>query len=135
MKFWLGWHSNNLLNFFRGAIATSSFLSIYCFSSSVLAAERVTVRAGFLQQTVEVDALEDFVQTGKVSSDLKPYKFLLTSNLRQALSKSLHVDPILVEPFLADLFSSPDGEKLLAQLGAALPGSSSQAIEETLVKL
>jgi len=71
------------------------------------------------------------VKTGKVPPALKPYEFLLTPNLRQALSRSLHVDPILVEPFLTDLFSSPDGEKLLAQLSAALPGSNAQQIEET----
>jgi predicted dienelactone hydrolase len=152
MKFWLGWHGNNLLKSLRGEIATSSlktanktpssslsnnaigigtFLLSLCFTSSVLAAERVTVRAGFLQQSVEVNALEDFVETGKVPPALKSYEFLLTPHLRQQLSRSLHVDPILVKPFLADLFGSPDGEKLLAQLSAALPGSSSQAIEET----
>lgn len=148
MKFWLGWHVNCISGDFQGKTTTLSrkhptspvallagvgsfVLSLGCFSSSALAAERVTVRAGFLQQSVEVNALEDFVKTGKVPPAFKPYEFLLTSNLRQVLNRSLHVDPILVKPFLTDLFSSSDGAKLLEQLSIALPGSSAQKIEET----
>jgi predicted dienelactone hydrolase len=149
MKFRLGWRSNKTSRLTQSAIAASSqklsnsSISVWggfctllfslgcCLSPSASAAERLTFRAGLLQQSVEVKALEDFLKTGEVPAKLKPYEFLLTPNVKEVLSKRLHIDPILVEPFLADLFSSPDGEKLLEQLSNALPGTTPQQIKET----
>ena len=156
MKFWLGWCKNRTSQYSQGesqefeplevvpqkncyssasllSSAFTFFVSMSClFSSSACAAERLTFQAGLFQQSIEVDALDDFAKTGKVPSALKTYKFLLTPNIKQALSKRLYIDPLLVEPLLADLFSSPDGEKLLEQLSQALPGSDAQQIKDTL---
>jgi predicted dienelactone hydrolase len=134
MKFWLDWLSDrsafNSLPLLGSACTL--FISLGCWlSPSTLAAERLTFRAGLFEKSIEINSLEDLVKTGEVPSDLKPYEFLLTPQIKQVLGKRLHVDPFLVEPFLADLFSSPDGEKLLEQLSKALPGSSPQRIKQT----
>jgi predicted dienelactone hydrolase len=146
MKFRLGWRDRfgksqqQNRNVFRSSqnyfpllgSACTLFISLGCwFAPSTLAAERLTFRAGFFEKSIEISSLEDLVRTGEVPPDLKPYEFLLTPQIKQSLGKRLHVDSFLVEPFLADLFSSPDGKKLLEQLSKALPGSSPQRIKQT----
>jgi predicted dienelactone hydrolase len=152
MKFRLGWRNNNVSACSEGAIARSratsqkpvrssiplfgSVFTLFCtlgcyVAPSAWASERLIVRAGLFQHSVEIESLEHLAKTGEVPPPLKPYEFLLTPNIKQAFSKRLHVDPALVEPFLADLFSSPDGEKLLDQLSKALPGSDAQRIKDT----
>jgi hypothetical protein len=150
MKFRLGWHSNyqssqdalaprqtntqkssNSLTALAGGVCTL-LVSLSClFSGSASAAERVTLRVGLLERSVEIEELETFAQTGDVPPQLKPLEFLLTPDVKQVFRRRLHVDSFLVEPFLADLFNSDDGEKLLEQLSQALPGSDANQIEET----
>ncbi|WP_083602360.1 alpha/beta hydrolase [Hydrococcus rivularis] len=152
MKSWLGWRNDNESEFPEGAIAGDRtepqklfhssiplFGSIaallfslgYWIAPSAWAAERLSVRAGLFEHSVEVKSLEHLAKTGEVPSSLKSYKFLLTPTIKQAFTKSLYVDSALVEPLLADLFSSPDGEKLLDQLSKALPGTDAQRIKDT----
>ena len=95
----------------------------------VLAAKNLKLQAGPFQQTVKVAELEEFVKTGKISSRFKPYKLLLTPQVRQLLSTSLQVNPQIAHKFLEELFRYPDGERLIVQLLAALPTSSVPELE------
>lgn len=143
MKPRLGWRDRKKSQSSQGTNASISlFGSVFTllvsagclFSPSTQAAERLTLRAGLFQQTVDVKSLESLAKTGQMPPELKSYEFLLTPNVRQVLSQNFHVDRILVEPFLADLFSSPDGDKLLEQLSEALPNTDAQQIKDTLNK-
>ncbi len=98
----------------------------------VLAAKNLKLQAGPFQQTVKVAELEEFVKTGKISSRFKPYKLLLTPQVRQLLSTSLQVNPQIAHKFLEELLRYPDGERLIAQLLAALPTSSVPELEAAL---
>ncbi|WP_228060344.1 MULTISPECIES: alpha/beta hydrolase [unclassified Coleofasciculus] len=96
------------------------------------AAERVTLRLGPFKQSVNITDLEQFAETGEVSPALKPYSSLLTPQVRQLLSKRLHLDPNLTEKFIDDLLSSSDGARLLDQIGLALPSSSLEELKAAL---
>ncbi|MEM8780317.1 MAG: alpha/beta hydrolase, partial [Cyanobacteria bacterium P01_G01_bin.49] len=100
--------------------------------SPASAAEELIVKVGPLRHRITIEDLENFADTGELSSELKPYGFLLNSQIQELFQKSLVVDPLVAEQFLADLFKSDDGERLFAQISAAFPDSTPQQLKETL---
>ena len=114
-------------------LASLCILAIGCsWSPGASAAERLTFRAGPLRQSVSVDDLEEFAETGKLSPALKPYRFLLTPQVKQILSQSLRVDPSVADTFFEELFRSSDGQQLVQQLRVALPGSTTEELRQGL---
>ncbi|MDY6784359.1 MAG: alpha/beta fold hydrolase [Cyanobacteriota bacterium] len=96
------------------------------------AADRLTLRAGSLEQTVEVEDLEHFAETGELRSSLKLYRPLLTPQVQQLLNQRFEVDPSVADTFLNQLLERDDGEQLLDQLKRALPESSINQLKAAL---
>jgi len=96
------------------------------------AAERLTLRLGPFEQSVAIDDLEKFAETGEVSSALKPYKPVLTPQVRQMLTRHLQIDPNMTEKFINDLLRSSDCARLLEKVGLALPDSSLEQLQAAL---
>jgi predicted dienelactone hydrolase len=96
------------------------------------AAERLTLRIGPLEQTVEVEDLEHFAETGELRSSLKLYRPLLTPQVQQLLNQRFDVDPSVADTFLNQLLERADGEQLLDQLRHALPESSINQLKAAL---
>ncbi len=107
-------------------------LSIGCLLSPTLAADNIVLKLGPVHHKITVEDLQNFVETEKSSSAVKPDNFLLTSEVKQLLSQSFNIDTLIAEQFLNDLFKSDDGERLLEQLSQALPDSTSSQLKEAL---
>ncbi|HAG80190.1 MAG TPA: dienelactone hydrolase [Cyanobacteria bacterium UBA12227] len=114
------------------ALSTIIVLLSWGSAAPTSAAERLTLRIGPFEQSVEINDLETFAETGKLSPALKPYSSLLTPQVQQLLTKRLQIDPNLTEKFINDLLSSADGARLLDQIGLALPNSSLEQLQAAL---
>ncbi|NES24318.1 MAG: alpha/beta hydrolase, partial [Symploca sp. SIO3E6] len=99
---------------------------------SASAAERLTLRLGPLERSVAIADIEQFAQTGELSSALKPYSKLLTPQLQELLNKRLQINPNLTDKFINNLLSSADSPQILEQLGSALPDSSLEELKQAL---
>jgi predicted dienelactone hydrolase len=99
---------------------------------SASAAERLTLKVGPLEQSLTVDELEAFGETGELPSRLKLLTPLLTPQIRQLLNKNLQVDPNLTDRFLDELFGSSEGEKLIQQLKQAFPEAKVESLKAAL---
>lgn len=117
-----------LIKFFGGI--SPILLSLICGLSPVLAAEKITLKVGMIKHQISVEDLHKFTETETLPTSLKPYHFLLTSEVKNLLSKSFTIDPLIAEQFLTDLFKSDDGERLLKQIAEVLPNSDSSIIKE-----
>ncbi|OKH17022.1 hypothetical protein NIES208_11070 [[Limnothrix rosea] IAM M-220] len=102
------------------------------FGSEAIAADTLRLRIGPLQQTLAVDDLEAFAETGELPTNLRPYKSFLGSNMRSFLRKSLNVQPEVATQFLDELWRSPAGKIVLDQLQVALPNSSVDGLKSAL---
>lgn len=101
-------------------------------SSASLAADTLRFNVGPFQQTVALDDLEEFADTGDLPQQLKPYKGLIGDDLRSFLQQSLNVEPEVATQFLDELWDSPTGKIVLAQLQLALPDSSADGLKLAL---
>jgi predicted dienelactone hydrolase len=116
----------------QGAACTLFVVLSWGFAASARAAERLTLRLGPFERSVEIADLEQFAETGELSPALKPYNLLLTPQVRQVLTKHLQIDPNMTEKFVNDLLRSSDGARLLEKIGLALPESSLEQLQAAL---
>jgi predicted dienelactone hydrolase len=98
----------------------------------VWAAERLTVRIGPIEQSIEVSDLERYVETGKLSDELEPFEPLLGDTLREALGSKLDIDPNIADGIIDDLLKTPAGDRLLKALLLALPDNTIEEIKAAL---
>ncbi|MDJ0508239.1 MAG: alpha/beta hydrolase [Crocosphaera sp.] len=119
-----------LLKLFGGM--SPILLSLICGLSPVLAAENITLKVGMLKHQIAVEDLHTFTKTETLPPNLKPYHFFLTDDIKHLLSQSFTIDSLIAQQFLADLFKSDDGERLLKQITEVLPNSDSSTIKEGL---
>jgi predicted dienelactone hydrolase len=98
-------------------------------ASPSLAAERLTLRFGPFEQTIEVAELEKFAKTGEMSSTLQPYAMVLTPDVRKALNSRLDIDPKVSSQVVGDILKSPSGKQLLASLQKVAPGLSGEMLQ------
>lgn len=96
------------------------------------AAERLTVRFGPIEQSVAIADLEQFAETGEIPAGLRPYRPLLTADVRLALNSRLQLDPTVSRKLVDDLLLSSAGERLLTMLGVAIPNSTADQLQATL---
>jgi len=89
-----------------------------------LAAERVTIRVGPFEQAFDLSDLEEFVETGELSGDLRPYSFLLTPDVRKMMSTTVELDPDAGEELIDRVLDSTSGNQFLQGLLAAIPGQN-----------
>ncbi|MBD2356576.1 alpha/beta hydrolase [Tolypothrix sp. FACHB-123] len=99
---------------------------------ATLAAQKVNIKLGPFQQSIAIADLETFAKTGKLPENLKIYGALLTPQVRELLNRRLEVDPEVADKFFDDLVRSPQGQKLIASLGVAIPGSTVEGLQAAL---
>jgi predicted dienelactone hydrolase len=115
----------------------ASFLGFWGFSlffpaNPALTAETLTLRLGLVEKQLNIQELENYVETAKLPPNLQPYQKILTPAVRQSLEKHLYIDGKIAQQFLEDVFSGQEGEKLLSQLNKAIPDSNPSRIKSTL---
>jgi predicted dienelactone hydrolase len=89
-----------------------------------IAADRLLLRFGPLEKTIEVEEIENFVDTGEIPESLQFLSILLTPQLQNILASRLNIDPEIVDSFLDELLNTPDGKWLMEELQKAIPNSS-----------
>jgi predicted dienelactone hydrolase len=99
-----------------------------------LAAEKVAIRLGPLQQAVAIADLEKFANTGNIPDSLKMLTPLLTTEVQQALGTRLQLDPNVGDKLVEDLLHSSAGERFVNTLQAAIPDSSAEQIQQALTR-
>ncbi len=96
---------------------------------SALAAERIMLRLGPLEQGIAIADLERFAKTGKLPPALQLYAPLLTPQVREVLNRRLQLDPNLADKLIDDVLRSPTGKQLIGSLGVAIPNSTVEQIQ------
>ncbi len=109
-------------------IATAGVL---LYSNSAIAAERVVFTYGIFRQSLPVDELTTFAQTGETSSTLR--LFLNQSRqdpqtVRNTLTRELNASPVTLDRTL----NSQIGKYLLDQIGYSIHTRSNQANRQAL---
>ncbi len=97
-----------------------------------IAAETLRLKLGPLQQTLQLEDLETFAETGQVPRNLRPYGVFLDGNLQKFLQRRLQIEPEMADQFFDQLWRSPTGKQILAQIQTALPGTSIQDLQATV---
>ncbi len=96
------------------------------------ATERLTLKVGPFDQTIALDDLKHFTDTGELSPTLQRFAPLLTPELRSLLNQTFAIDRNIADRFLADLLNTRDGQILLEQLQAAIPHSTTTDLRTAL---
>ncbi len=104
-----------------GGLLTTAITLGAVLAEPGISAERIILRVGPFERSIEVNDLEQFAESGDVPRSLRLYAPLLTPQVRDSLNKKLQVDPDLGDKFLDELLASRDGKQLLAHLRLALP--------------
>jgi len=98
------------------------------------AAERLTVKAGPLKQSVTVQELQRYAQTGDLPDSLRLYGWLLNDGARQALTSRVPLEPSVGREIVSDLLRSSAGDRLLSTLQAILPETSRDELHDALAQ-
>ncbi|WP_338016935.1 alpha/beta hydrolase [Myxacorys almedinensis] len=93
------------------------------------AAERLTLKLGPFQQSIQVADLETYARTGKVPSALQLYAPFLTSEFRKALTNRLELDPKISTQVVEELLRSTAGKRVLDSIRAAAPDLSLETLQ------
>ena len=96
------------------------------------AAERLTVRLGPIEHSIEVSQLERYVKTGKLSGELELLEPFLGDSVREALGSRLDIDPNIADGAIDDLLATDAGDRLLKALLLALPDNTIEEIKLAL---
>lgn len=94
-----------------------------------VAAERVTIRLGPLEQKIAIADLESFAATGELPTNLRLYAPVLNAQVREVLNRRLQLDPNLGDKVITDLMQSPTGKQLIESLLLAIPHSTVEQIQ------
>ncbi len=109
-------------------IATTGIL---LYSNDAIAAQSVVFTYGILRESVSVDDLTTFAQTGKASSSLSSFLDETRQNpqtVRNTLTREINVSPVILDRTL----NSRIGLYLLDQVGYSIHTSSNQANRQAL---
>ncbi len=98
-----------------------------------LAVERVNVRVGSVEQSVPIEDLERFAETGEVSPDLKPFALVLTPDVRRVLGDRLELEPEQLDKQLNDLLKSSQGDRIRKAVDLAFPGTSVEQLQVAIL--
>lgn len=122
---------------FRQALLICCVTGVAVLYSSIgLAAQKVVLRYGVLQESVSVEELTTFAETGKASPALQSHLNKAKANpedVKRVLTQEITIDPVLLDRGL----NSPIGNILLDQIGNAIHTpenvANRQAIRATLI--
>jgi predicted dienelactone hydrolase len=103
-----------------------------CFATSVSAAERLILRLGPFEQSIDITDLDRFAKTGELPHSLRAFSLVLTPDVRQVLSQRLQVDPNITDRVINDWLRSPAAEQLVRRLGDALPNSTIEQVQAAI---
>lgn len=109
------------------------FISMGCFINPVTAAENLIIKVGPLEQSLTVNELEEFADSGKLPSNLQMLSPFFTSNFRDVLNKSVEIDAEVTEKSIDELLESSQAQNLLKQISIAFPDSTIDLIKATLI--
>ena len=108
-------------------------LTFACFSSvgipSAEAAQTITIRFGPYEQSIKIDDLEDFANTGKLPSSLEALSPVLPEGMQGFLQRRLEIDPSTADKFTSELQKTSFGRQFITSLKTALPGSSIESVQ------
>jgi predicted dienelactone hydrolase len=117
----------------RPVLAT--FMLSLGLATPSLAAERLKVRVGFFEQSIEIADLEKFVKTGRLSPTLQPLAPFLTSDVRQILSRQLSLPSGVEENLTDQVVRSKRVQPWLRALSDVMPNTNQQRLRATLSKV
>lgn len=117
-----------------GSFAAAAIAAVVPYHSSAIAAERLSIRLGLLEQSIHVSDLESFAKTGAVPSSLKLYRPVFSPELQSAFNTYLPFDPAVSDDLVEDLLQSATGEQIFDALALAIPDSNPSKIEEGLMQ-
>ncbi|MEL6777670.1 MAG: alpha/beta fold hydrolase [Cyanobacteria bacterium J06597_16] len=96
------------------------------------AAERLVLKVGPLQQSIELSDLESFARTGDVPPSLRLYQGLLSPQIQLSLQQRLALDPRMSDRVIDDVLSSSNGELLLATLSRIAPNLTMPQLQSAI---
>jgi hypothetical protein len=102
---------------------------IFGLGMPAFAADILIVKLGPFQHQVPVEDIERYAESGEVSESLKPFAYLLTPDVKSALSERLEVNREEADKKLQELFNSPSGERIEQAVKLALPGTSLEQLQ------
>ncbi|MDJ0707794.1 MAG: alpha/beta hydrolase [Leptolyngbyaceae cyanobacterium MO_188.B28] len=117
---------------FQRLLLGGVFISSGWMAAPGLAADRLMIRVGPLTQTIEIEDLEQYAETGVAPPRLKMYEPLLTPQVRQALHNHLAIDPEVSDRVINDILQSPNGEQLLDTLTRIAPEMTVEQIQTAI---
>lgn len=120
----------SLIRLYRTSILVVS-VCILLASNSALAAERVVLKYKVFRETIVVEELSTFAQTGALSSSLRINLALARQNpkvIRQYLTTPIKVSPVLLDWVL----NSPVGNIILDELSQVIHTPSRSADRQAL---
>ena len=121
------------LNFWSLRLALIFVTSVYILlsSSSAIAAERVVLKYRVFRQSLSVEELTTFAETGELSSSLR-VKFALARQNPQVLRQYLTI-PVKVNPVLLDrVLNNPAGNLILDEISQTIHTPSRRADRQAL---
>jgi predicted dienelactone hydrolase len=87
---------------------------------------------GPLRQSIELNDLESFAQTGEVPEALRLYERFLSPQVQTSLAQKLDLDPSMSDRIITDVIDSPNGELLLNTLTQVAPNLSMPQIQAAI---
>jgi predicted dienelactone hydrolase len=103
-----------------------------CWAMPVSAAERLLLRLGPFEQSIEIEDLERFAKTGELPGNLRSFSVVLNQDVRHLLLQRLQVDPNITDRVIKDWVRSPAAEQVIKSLGDALPNSSIEQVQAAI---
>jgi predicted dienelactone hydrolase len=103
-----------------------------CWAMPVSAAERLLLRLGPFEQSIEIEDLERFAKTGELPGNLRAFSVVLNQDVRNILLQRLQIDPNITDRVIKDWLRSPAAEQLIKSLGDALPNSSIEQVQAAI---
>jgi len=125
---------NRYKSFFVKGWLYASCMTLGCCLAmpKTIAAEKVNIRLGPFQQSVEIGDLEKFAKTGKLPGALQIFSSVLTPEAGKLLTQRFQVDPKVADRFFDSLMKTSAGKQLISSLATAIPGSSPETLKTGL---
>lgn len=115
----------------RRALALTATLAIATSSGSALAAEQVVLKYRIFRQSISVEELSTFAETGELSTSLRVNLALARQDpkvIRRYLTESVAVNPVVLDRVL----NSPVGNLILDEISQAIHTPSRRADRQAL---
>lgn len=115
----------------HGGLLLTAGMGAILYSTTGLAAEKVTLRYGIFQESLSVAELTRFAETGDPSPTLAAYMKLANKKpeeVRDALTKQVKISPILLDQALNNVV----GERVLDEVGGTIHTATNTANRQAL---